>query len=166
MLAVRRPTGSLREILRAWRAGELADAGIDWIAELAPEKDTADPNKGAFGGRPEAHGRCVRVLPKPLQPKARSLGRILRVESTDPETPLAGEVAFYLHMGLPPSVVTVDTLGHADLELDEILTESGLTVRTIGVGADGGTSRLELDLTLVPSEPSPSTSPPPSVALA
>lgn len=108
-----------------------------------------DPNKGAFGGKPEANSRRLSATITPIENAASSQICIvvLTVESTDPQNkPLRGSVTFSLHptFAPPERPVLVDQNGVATLQFDS----AGRF--TVGAVADNGATRLELDLADVP----------------
>lgn len=106
-----------------------------------------DPNKGRFGGSPEAHGRRLSATLKPAAgPGSSSCHVALKVESTDPGRPLRGTVTVHLH----PTFGTSATYGlpvKGGLATDTFTSYGAFT---IGVEADDGETRLELDLMDVP----------------
>lgn len=105
--------------------------------------DPNDPNKGQFGGSPEANGRRLSArIEQAAGPKSSRCRVYIKVESTDSERPLKDPVRFYLHPSFGAwSTYVVDPIrGTAK---DEILSYGAFT---IGVEADGGQTRLELDL--------------------
>jgi hypothetical protein len=93
------------------------------IAEtkLLPKSEDvdADPNEELFGDKPEDNGRRIDASIEPIE-SSDSLHRIqLKVQSTDKDRPLTGEVQFYLHPTFqnPTPVVPVDKDGIARLSI-------------------------------------------------
>ena len=109
--------------------------------------DPEDPNKGRFGGSPESNGRRLTASIKPVAgPKSSRCDVTIRVASTDPQKPLTGRVKFHLHPTFRQwSSYDVDVKG--GIAEDRI---SSYGAFTIGVEADEGKTRLELDLVDVP----------------
>jgi hypothetical protein len=108
-----------------------------------------DPNNGQFGGRPEANSRRLSavIAPRPDAVDPADCRVQLTVESTDPQNkPLTGKVTFYLHPTFVPQERTVqlESPGAANLQFH---SEGRFTV---GVEADDGATRLELNLARVP----------------
>ncbi len=108
----------------------------------APEQispvDPNDPQKGQWGGQAVANGRGLRAAM--TDHKKRWVSFDLIVEATD-ERPLTGEVVFHLHPSFDRSVRRLQAVkGVARLGL----TSYGAF--TVGVSADDGRTRLELDL--------------------
>jgi len=122
------------------------------MALTAPiETNPDDPWKGVFGGksRDDQTGRELVAEVKPLRSPKDYCSVKLTVRSTDASKPaLAGEVKFFLHDTFPQPVQTVDAKGGAaQLEV----TSWGAF--TVGVLADGGRTRLELDLSQIETAP-------------
>ncbi len=108
--------------------------------------DPNDPNKGKFGGSPQANDRLLSAVIRPTgkanNPRCKVL---IKVTSTNPRRPLTGTVHLYLH----------PTFGqHSEYKLnvengvakDEIVSYGAFT---IGAIADDGETQLELDLMTV-----------------
>jgi hypothetical protein len=110
--------------------------------------DPDDPNKGQFGGAPQANGRRLSAKITPLAGLRSARCRVtIRVESTDPARPLTGKVKLYLHPTFgDASTYELDVVGGV-AEDNEIVSYGAFT---IGAEADGGTTKLELDLMDVP----------------
>jgi hypothetical protein len=106
---------------------------------------TSDAQKGQWGGHPRRNDRelTAEVIPV-LDSQSEHRYRIkLAVRSTDASRPLLGTVRFHLHPAFEtPQEVAVGK-GVARLEL----LSSG--VFTVGAEADGGRTKLELDLAAV-----------------
>lgn len=109
----------------------------------------ADPHKGDFGGRSEANDRRLGASVSTAPDRVGWFSITLTVESTDTTKPLAGSVTFLIHPSFrkPQRNVTVAPDGKATLRL---LSYGAFTV---GAMADGGVTRLELDLSELPSVP-------------
>jgi hypothetical protein len=107
-----------------------------------------DPNKGQFGGSARAGGRVLRAMVEPTA-AFQNLYRItLTVTSTEPERPLADSVEFHLHPTFRKQVVRQEVLnGSATL----VLIAYGAF--TVGAVADGGETKLELDLAELETAP-------------
>ena len=109
-----------------------------------------DPWAGQFGGRATANGRRI-VAELAMMPARPGLATVrLTVESTDPARPLSGAVQFFLHPTFTNSqpVVPVDG-GIATLTL------VSWGAFTVGALADGGDTKLELDLAQHPQAQEP-----------
>ena len=127
--------------------GELAGS-----SPRAPEKareDPDDPNKGCFGGSPEANHRRVSAKVVALEDAPSWYSVTITVESTDPEQhPLGGDVVFHLHPTFGERVRRRGVLGgRATLEL------TAWGAFTVGVETDAGGTRLELDLSMLADAP-------------
>jgi hypothetical protein len=132
-----------------------ASAALDALA-AAPAMDAKpgsapdDPWKNVFGGKSvdKARGRLVSANVEPLKFFPGWYSLELRVESMRGAPPLEGEVRFFLHDSFPnnkPWVRAAD--GIATLHLK---TWGAFTV---GVLAEGGATRLELDLANLSTAP-------------
>lgn len=110
-----------------------------------------DPNKHAFGDSNAANGRVLEATLAPAfpdQPQLEACWVTLVVRSTDEERPLSGSVTFHLHPTYSPPVFTAPVKdGEASLSLQ------AWGAFTVGVEADEGATRLELDLAKVPGGP-------------
>lgn len=107
-----------------------------------------DPNKGRFGKSAEANFRKITATITPAAgPKSSRCEVRVKVQSTDPENhPLKGKVTLHLHP-------TFGKWTKYDLDVRGGLAEDKLIsygAFTIGAEADGGETRLELDLVDVP----------------
>jgi hypothetical protein len=102
-----------------------------------------DPNKGKFGGSANANGRKLSAEIKPAASRRSAACKIhINVSSTDANKPLTGNVRFYLHP-------TFGRWKKYDVTVKNGVAEDDITswgAFTIGVEADGGETRLELDL--------------------
>lgn len=109
------------------------------LVRIKPGRATDDPWKGVFGGKAKSNGRILKADVEDL--KDDWFGISLEVSSTDKKRPLSGKVKFYLHDSFnndKPSVNVKD--GIASLYVE------AYGAFTVGVEADEGTTRLELDL--------------------
>jgi hypothetical protein len=102
-----------------------------------------DPNKGKFGGSANANGRKLSAEIKPAASRRSAACKIhISVSSTNAKEPLTGKVRFYLHP-------TFGRWKKYDVTVKNGVAEDDITswgAFTIGVEADGGETRLELDL--------------------
>lgn len=116
--------------------------------EARGEEDGEDTQKGLFGGRPEANGRRLSATVKPIRGSRGWYTVRLTVESTEKDRPLAGTVEFHLHETFTESEVRRRvTKGVATHEF------AAYGAFTAGAVADGGKTRLELDLATVRGAP-------------
>jgi MinD-like ATPase involved in chromosome partitioning or flagellar assembly len=105
---------------------------------LAP-LDPDDPQKGQFGGKSALNGRRLSASVSTISDDWFAIH--FEVDSPGTATPLAGEVVFHLHPTFSPDVVRVEAQdGRAMLDLQ------AWGAFTVGVIADEGATRLELDL--------------------
>jgi hypothetical protein len=135
----------------ALRGGTGPHATLTKHGEPAPQPGTAhdDPWKGVFGGEPIANGRRIDAKVEPLGVDGQLFTVRLRVTSTTPSRPMGDAVQFFLHpsFGNDRPVVAVGPSGAAEL----VLRAYGAF--TVGVLADNGETRLELDLAELPHAP-------------
>ncbi|HEU0014997.1 MAG TPA: SIR2 family protein [Longimicrobium sp.] len=135
------------------RSVEAPVAAAAWEPDSAarkPVEDPLDPQKGKWGGLAEAGGRRLRVRLESANEETGYCTFDLIVEPASPaDPPVEGEVVFHLH----------PTFYHPVLHLE---AEDGKAVCpllqaygafTAGAEADGGQTRLELDLALVEDLP-------------
>jgi hypothetical protein len=120
-------------------------AGMEAFSTLEgttePPVDPDDPLKGRFGGKSADNGRRLSATVTPSKMRSGYFKVNLLVESLPGEPTLEGSVKFYLHPTFSPPQRTVTAVnGKARLEL---LSYGAFTVLA---EADGGSSRLELDL--------------------
>lgn len=118
-------------------------------AKTRERKETwdEDPNKGRFGGSPAANGRVLEARLRPKAgPRSRACEVDIEIRSTDAQRPLEGEVKVHLHptFGRYTTYSITAKKGRAS---DTFVSFGAFTV---GVEADGGATRLELDLMDVP----------------
>jgi hypothetical protein len=112
--------------------------------------DPNDPWKGRFGGSPVNNDRELTAEISPIPGRAGLYLIHLAVKSLHPDTnPLKGAVQFFLHPSFNDQtpVVTVGPNGTAELNL------KAWGAFTVGAVADDGATKLELDLSQIPSAP-------------
>ncbi|MFM9968380.1 MAG: pYEATS domain-containing protein [Burkholderiales bacterium] len=109
--------------------------------------DADDPNKRQFGNSPAHNGRKLSATIKPLAGTMSSRCQVnISVVSTDPARPLVGKVKLHLHP-------TFGRWSTYDLDVKGGVAEDNIVsygAFTIGVEADDGKTRLELDLMDMP----------------
>lgn len=110
-----------------------------------------DPQKGRFGGKAEASSRRLEATVSGSRSTSSELFRIdLKVASTDPaKSPLTGPVKFFLHDTFDPDSYVVVADG-TTATLSNLVAWGAFTV---GVICDGGSTKLELDLSTIPDAP-------------
>jgi hypothetical protein len=113
-------------------------------------QDPDDPQKGLFGGNPEAEGRRLEARVTRTSGRRELFHVALWVHAVDRARPLSGPVVFHLHDTFRPSVRTVEPVGGI-ARLDLIAWGAF----TVGAVADGGATRLELDLADLAEAPEP-----------
>jgi hypothetical protein len=107
-----------------------------------------DPQAGKWGGKSEADGRRATATVAPSNLRKDWFKIDLLVESTTPARPLTGTVQFHLHPSFREKVIERPAIdGRARLEL------IAWGAFTVGVSADGGKTKLELDLSKVADAP-------------
>jgi hypothetical protein len=113
----------------------------------APDND--DPWKGKFGGKPCSNDRCLEAVVEQIGGNDDLYEIDLQVRSTNPDKPLSGVVQFFLHptFNNPTPIVKVGPNGKAELKL------RAWGAFTAGALADGGVTKLELDLAKLESAP-------------
>lgn len=108
--------------------------------------DPEDPQKGMWGGLAKANGRAVTAKVSEIEPDW--FETTITVRSTDSRRPLSGEVIFHLHPTIIPSVQSARAkAGSATLKVESY------GAYTVGVEADKGKTRLELDLAEIKDAP-------------
>jgi hypothetical protein len=119
------------------------------MAEPQPGGAHDDPWKGVFGGTPIANGRRLDASVEPLGVDGQIFTVRLHVTSTARDKPLRGAVQFFLHPTFANDrpIIAVGSNGDAAL----VLRAYGAF--TVGVLADDGDTRLELDLAELPHAP-------------
>ncbi|MBW8807540.1 MAG: hypothetical protein JF591_01650 [Lysobacter sp.] len=108
----------------------------------------SDPNLGRFGGAPIARERELSAQVQPLDEAGTTCAVTIRVRSLDPARPLTGTVTIHLHPTFHSMVREVPVVGG---EAELRIVAAG--VFTIGAEADGGATRLELNLATLPDLP-------------
>jgi len=110
-----------------------------------PASNVDDPQKGKWGGRSENDGRRLTADVYDRGDGWFLIGLALeRFEGL----PLEGDVEFHLHPSFHPSIIRVRV--HDD---HAVLKFPAWGAFTIGASADGGRTRLELDLANLPDAP-------------
>jgi hypothetical protein len=119
---------------------------------VEPGQYEDDPWKGQFGGSPDSNDRRLRATVESLSGRSDWFAVTLIVESTKPKhNPLSGSVQYFLHPTFANNrpTVPVNPDGKATLHL------KAWGAFTVGVLADDGATRLELDLSELESAPHP-----------
>ncbi|MFZ4779343.1 MAG: pYEATS domain-containing protein [Terrimicrobiaceae bacterium] len=120
--------------------GTSNDVQLDAVAIL-PGSKPDDPWNGQFGGASKTNGRHLFAEVKPIPDDPDWFLVRLVVESTDPSNPLSGDVRFFIHDSFPNNRPVIPAIGgKAELRL------RAWGAFTVGALADGGKTRLELDL--------------------
>jgi hypothetical protein len=116
-------------------------------AKVLAAAASQDTQHGKFGGRWEVNHRKLTATVSSLANG--TLGKLhIEVRSTDAARPLSGEVTFHLHETFKPEdvqTVPVNAEGVAQIEL------ISWGAFTVGAEADGGGTKLELDLAGLPT---------------
>lgn len=121
-------------------AGTSNDVQLDAVV-IHPGNRPDDPWNGQFGGASKANGRHLFAEVKPIADDPDWFLLRLVVESSDPVNPLSGDVRFFIHDSFPNNKPIVPAIGgRAELRL------RAWGAFTVGALADGGKTRLELDL--------------------
>lgn len=103
-------------------------------------QDPEDPQLGRWGGSPSRNNRTLSAVVRPAAASASWFQIDLRVSGT-PDVPLVGEVAFHLHPTFKPAVRRREVqAGIASMNL------TAWGAFTVGVVADNGQTKLELNL--------------------
>jgi hypothetical protein len=132
-------------------AGAPARLGISKAAQAQKEKravkmDPEDPQKGRWDGNAKANGREVIAKVRELEPDW--FEATISVRSTNPRRPLTGKVIYHLHPSILPSVRTATVRkGVATIKVESY------GAYTVGIEADNGDTRLELDLAEIENAP-------------
>jgi hypothetical protein len=114
--------------------------------EPAKEFYPDDPEKGKWGGLAEANHRKVSATVRELDPGW--FEATITVSSTNPDYPLEGTVKFFLHPTLIPPARKVEAVNG-----EAILKVQSYGAYTVGIAADGGQTKLELDLSTLEDAP-------------
>ncbi|ACK86385.1 hypothetical protein Mchl_5662 (plasmid) [Methylorubrum extorquens CM4] len=139
--------GGLLELLHrvGVRTGlDVASRSAEMVIRTAPASMSAydsDPNKGRFGGSPEQNGRRLRLVSSRVVEREEWMSLTLAVERVGDAPPLEGSVRLYMHPTFPEDEYDVKVTGGT--ARDTVLSTGAFTV---GAVADGGRTRLELDL--------------------
>lgn len=112
----------------------------DEILPRSPTRDPRDPEKNQWSGRSEGDGRRLSLDSFEAVSK-HHLRIVLVLESTDAGRPLVGSVQFYLHPTFGDAVKRVEVVDGVAR-----LTFLAFGAFTVGVSADNGATKLELDL--------------------
>lgn len=103
--------------------------------------NNADPQKRSWGGSPSSNGRLLSARIEKIPGEDYFRRVILRVEFIDPSKPLSGKATFHLHPTFnQPDFEVAAANGAAETSL------ISYGAFTVGAEADGGATRLELDL--------------------
>jgi hypothetical protein len=107
-----------------------------------------DPQKGKWGGKSESNGRRLTATVTQDLSSPDWFNVELKVMSTDTQKPLRGKVLFHLHDSfIKPDVSIFVEAGTAKLRI------KSYGAFTVGLEADRGATRLELDLSELPDAP-------------
>jgi cellulose biosynthesis protein BcsQ len=157
IITVALPGTNLSELPSVLRQAEVVPAeptdvratarAVRRASAVAKGSSLDDPQKGRFGGKAEANGRRLAASVRPSSDDSDWFYIDVWVESTG-STPLTGEVLFHLHDTFDPPVLSVTAKGNVARE-----SLGAYGAFTIGAEADGGTTRLELDLSTLSDAP-------------
>lgn len=112
------------------------------------ELDPDDPQKGRWGGKAENNGRALTAQISHADEPDWFLVSLKVEPSRTRGKALTGQVTFYLHPTFTPDRVTVEVEnGKAEYEV------YSYGAFTVGAVADGGKTKLELDLSTLPDAP-------------
>lgn len=139
----------LRLAVESEPTGDEARTRADKRARSERRKtDPLDPHKGSWGGRAERNGRRLTAQVLPTAHSELYLV-VLTVEATQPRRkPLKGTVTFHLH---PTFVPDEETIPVEDGKA--VYQAYAYGAFTVGVSADKGQTKLELDLSELESAP-------------
>ena len=107
-----------------------------------------DPQKGRWGGLAECNGRKLSAVIKETPGEGFWYDVRLSVQTVDPNRKLQGMVIFHLHDTFTPEERVVPVRNG-----EAVLDFYAWGAFTVGVEADEGRTRLELDLASVPGVP-------------
>lgn len=112
-------------------------------SEIQPGKSANDPWKGVFGGKSldNVRGRVLEAEVEPLRASPGWFSVTLKVSTLPGARPLEGDVIFFLHDTFPNPKPVVKAAHDT-----AVLRVKAWGAFTTGVLADGGETRLELDL--------------------
>jgi hypothetical protein len=122
-------------------AAATATSVLEAAARVRVPEDPIDPQKGKWGGLPEANGRRLMVRNVQEHEAERWCSFDLVVERSGDAEKLEGDVVFHLHPTFPQSDLVVQAQ-----RSKAICRLTAYGAFTVGVEADGGATRLELDL--------------------
>lgn len=139
---VNKQTGEITQVMTETK---VVKASVATLSAILPhdramsDPASSDPNRGRFGGSPGAGGRELSA--RFSKSRLRGFTQVeLHVRSVG-DRPLTGVVKFYLHPTFMQPIVNVPVVdGVASLKFD------AWGAFTVGVEADAGETRLELDL--------------------
>jgi hypothetical protein len=147
--SLRYRTGATVSRSRFDEDSETLASGILRLLTAEPERsapvDPEDPQKGRWGGHSSAGGRTLRAFVTPVSDDWFEIALEV-ARSSGP--PLTGAIEFHLHPSFSPAVQSVP----AESDRAE-LRVSAWGAFTVGASADGGATRLELDLSELPDAP-------------
>jgi hypothetical protein len=134
------PKEKAEEMVNLSQPPEGGNADLNFDIQSSLETND-DPEKGRWGGLAESNNRKLSATVEPAgQPGFYKV--VLMVESTDKKSPLTGDIKFHLHPTfLNPRPIVPCENGKAVLTLSEVWGSF-----TVGVEADEGKTKLELDL--------------------
>jgi hypothetical protein len=110
--------------------------------------DQEDPNKDRFGGKSIVDERILTASVKSFGKSSDWFQIFLNVAPTEGGPPIEGDVKFYLHDTFDQPVIVVPA-EDGEAELDVL----AVGAFTVGAIADGGGTKLELDLSQVKDAP-------------
>ncbi|HWW61402.1 MAG TPA: toll/interleukin-1 receptor domain-containing protein, partial [Thermoanaerobaculia bacterium] len=158
LLTVALPGTGINEVPTVLRQGEVIRADLHEVRATAQailravrgrKSSPDDPQKGQWGEKSEGNGRRISAEVKPSRDDDDWFEIELRLEAIDPaKSPLTGEVTFHLHDTFDPPMLSATAKNNV-----ATLTLGAYGAFTVGVEADGGATRLELDLSELPSAP-------------
>ena len=116
---------------------------------MAKEAYEDDPNKGQFGGRPEANGLKLTAEVTKMDDIDEDYFRVTLKVTTNGTRTLVQAVTFHLHPTFPVSEVPVLPINN-----EAVLVRAAWGAFTVGVTVAGEDTKLELDLAELPGVPS------------
>ena len=148
IVPVARPAGQEPPPASAPEQDEAASLRVA-IRGIRPGNVEDDLWKGQFGRRRSANHRKLSATVRPIRGDRNYFNVVLTVAPTVDSAPLTGPVCFFLHDTFPKyrRIVSPSANGVAALEINS------WGAFTVGALADGGKTRLELDLSEDPSFP-------------
>jgi hypothetical protein len=124
--------------------------GIDPVTlskKIIIDKD--DAQRGRWGGKNEVNGRKLWASVQTRDDKEELFSVDLWVETVDNALPLTGKVTFHLHDSFSPDQITVIAENNR-AEINNLECHEAFTV---GATCDQNTTKLELDLNVLPDAP-------------